>query len=169
MGTKINILRGALFILLIITFIVIFNFSNQNGEKSGGLSREITEDMTKNVQSIQKLEENEKNKVLKKIEHIIRKTAHLLLYTLIGIITMSLMCTYNVKGSKRIETSLIVGVVYAVSDEIHQIFIPDRTASIIDVGIDSCGVLVGSLIVFLIFNVIKKFVEKNECLGRKIQ
>ena len=168
METKINILRGALFILLIITFIVIFNFSNQNGEKSGGLSREITEDMTKNVQSIQKLEENEKNKVLKKIEHIIRKTAHLL-YTLIGIITMSLMCTYNVKGSKRIETSLIVGVVYAVSDEIHQIFIPDRTASIIDVGIDSCGVLVGSLIVFLIFNVIKKFVEKNECLGRKIQ
>ena len=134
METKINILRGALFILLIITFIVIFNFSNQNGEKSGGLSREITEDMTKNVQSIQKLEETEKNKVLKKI-----------------------------------ETSLIVGVVYAVSDEIHQIFIPDRTASIIDVGIDSCGVLVGSLIVFLIFNVIKKFVEKNECLGRKIQ
>ena len=169
METKINILRGALFILLIITFIVIFNFSNQIGEKSGGLSREITEDMTKNVQSIQKLEENEKNKVLKKIEHIIRKTAHLLLYTLIGIITMSLMCTYNVKGSKRIETSLIVGVIYAVSDEIHQIFIPDRTASIIDVGIDSCGVLVGSLIVFLIFNVIKKFVEKNECLGRKIQ
>ena len=169
METKINILRGALFILLIITFIFIFNFSNQNGEISGGLSREITEDMTKNVQSIKKLEENEKNKVLKKIEHIIRKTAHLLLYTLIGIITMSLMCTYNVKGSKRIETSLIVGVVYAVSDEIHQIFIPDRTASIIDVGIDSCGVLVGSLIVFLIFNVIKKFVEKNECLGRKIQ
>ena len=43
MNKKINILRAILIILLLIMFGTIFNFSNQNGDKSGSLSREVTE------------------------------------------------------------------------------------------------------------------------------
>ena len=65
MNKKINILRAILIILLLMMFETIFNFSNQNGEKSGSISREITEKVTKNIKAIQKLEKSEKNHLKK--------------------------------------------------------------------------------------------------------
>ena len=40
--------------LLAITFIVIFNFSNEDSIKSGNTSKKITNEITKNIDSIQK-------------------------------------------------------------------------------------------------------------------
>ena len=146
---KINILRAILIILLILQMWIIFGFSNQNGEKSGSISRKITEAVTKNISSIQNLEKNEKEEVLRKIEHIIRKVAHFSLYTIIGILLMSLMSTYKIKQRKRVLISGSIGLLYAVSDEIHQSFIPGRGPQIGDVGIDFCGVMVGMCIVLV--------------------
>ena len=171
MNGKINILRAILIVLLLMMFGTIFNFSNQNGEKSGSLSREVTEEVTKNINSIQKLEKSEKERVLGKIEHYIRKLAHFSLYLVVGILTMSLICTFDLKNVRRIFISLGIGAFYAMSDEFHQMFIPDRTASIFDVLIDSCGVLAGILVIFgvvKIFNMIRNYVinaknvENNE-------
>ena len=142
---KINILRAILIILLILQMWIIFGFSNQNGEESGSISRRITEAVTKNISSIQE----EKEKVLRKIEHIIRKLAHFSLYTIIGILLMSLMSTYKIKQRKRILISGSIGLLYAISDEIHQSFIPGRGPQIGDVGIDFCGVMVGMCIVLV--------------------
>ena len=153
MNKKINILRAILIILLLMMFETIFNFSNQNGEKSGSISREITEKVTKNIKAIQKLEKCEKEKVLTKIEHYISKLAHFSLYFIVGILTMSLMCTFDLKNVKRIFIGLGIGVFYAASDEFHQIFIPDRTASIFDIIIDSCGVFCGIIFAQLIIKI----------------
>lgn len=161
MDAKINILRGILVILLMIMFSTIFNFSAQDGEESGSLSREITENVTKNVKSIQRMEKSKKEKTLDKIEHFIRKLAHFSLYTVVGILTMSLMSTYKLTQMKRLGISLGVGVIYAISDELHQMFIPDRSSSIIDVFIDSCGVFVGILVVVLGLKVIKRVVSRK--------
>ena len=162
MNTKINILRAILIILLIMVFIAIFNFSSQDGEKSGTLSREVTNRVTKDIKSIQELEENKKEEVLSKIEHIIRKIAHFSIYTLVGILMMSLMSTYNLKQIKRIGISFGVGVLYAISDEFHQSFTPDRTPLATDVCIDSCGVIVGIIIVIILLKLVQKI--KNDKL-----
>ena len=153
MNKKINILRAILIILLLMMFETIFNFSNQNGEKSGSISREITEKVTKNIKAIQKLEKSEKEKVLGKIEHYIRKLAHFSLYFMVGILIMSLMSTYDLKNIKRMFISWRIGIIYAASDEFHQIFIPDRTASIFDIIIDSCGVFCGIIFAQLIIKI----------------
>ena len=162
MNTKINILRAILIILLIMVFIAIFNFSSQDGEKSGTLSREVTNRVTKDIKSIQELEENKKEEVLSKIEHIIRKIAHFSIYTLVGILMMSLMSTYNLKQIKRVGISFGVGVLYAISDEFHQSFTPDRTPLVSDVCIDSCGVIVGIIIVIILLKLVQKI--KNDKL-----
>ena len=161
MNKKINILRTILIILLLGRFSIIFNFSNQDGVKSGSLSREITEEVTKHVNSIQTLEKVEKERVLNKIEHYIRKLAHFSLYLVLGMITNSLMCTFNLKNNRRIYISLGIGIIYAVSDEFHQIFIPDRTASILDILIDSCGVAVGIFLVFFIVKIHERIFQKK--------
>ena len=157
---KINILRGFLIALLIIQMWIIFGFSGQDGETSGTISRRITETITKNIKSIQNLEEAEKEKVLKKIEHFIRKLAHFSLYTVVGFLLMSLLSTYRIKQKYRIYISLGIGLMYAISDEIHQSFIPERTPMISDVCIDTCGVITGIIILLVIqfiwYNIFKK-------------
>lgn len=153
---KKNILRGILITLLIGTFFTIFGFSNQNGEESGGLSKRITQTVTKNIKAVQNLDKEQRENVLQRIESIIRKVAHFSIYTVVGLLLMGLMSTYKIKEIDRISISLIIGVIYASADEIHQAFIPARTAQITDVLIDSMGVLLGILCILLITKLFQK-------------
>ena len=98
---KINIIRIVLFILILTTFITIFRFSSQDGQTSSSLSKEVTENVTKRINKIQNLEETERKNVLSRIEKIIRKIAHFSLYTIVGILLMSLACTYEFTELKR--------------------------------------------------------------------
>lgn len=152
---KINILRGILIILLILTFIQIFSFSNQNGTESSGISKKVTTAITKNVKKIKSLDKKEQEQVLEKIEKVIRKLAHFSIYMVVGILMMLLMSTYQLKQIDRIATSLITGMLYASSDEIHQIFIPMRSAMITDVMIDTLGVATGISLVILVLRLRK--------------
>lgn len=147
---RVNIIRGILITLLVLIFSMIFNFSSQDGEASSGLSTKITIALTQNIKRIQMLEESEKQQVLEKIEFIIRKLAHFSIYTLVGVLMMSLMNTYNIKGTNRIYISLIVGFIYACSDEFHQFFVPERSAMPTDVLIDTLGVSFGIALVLAV-------------------
>lgn len=46
--------------------------------------------------------------------------------------------------------ALIVAVLYAASDELHQAFVPGRSSSIVDVWIDAGGALMALLVVAMI-------------------
>lgn len=157
---KINIIRIVLFILILTTFITIFRFSSQDGQTSSSLSKEVTEKVTKRINKIQNLEEAQKKNVLNRIEKIIRKIAHFSLYTLVGILLMSLACTYEFTEFKRGGISFLIGLMYACLDELHQFFISERSAQITDVMIDSMGVLFGILLVMLIYKIYTSRKEK---------
>lgn len=159
---KINIIRGILFLLLVIIFCIIFGFSNQNSEESSDISRKMTEILISNIKSIQKQPKLEKEKVLSRIEKVIRKIAHFLLYTLVGIILMILLNTYKIGEIAKFLTSLIIGIIYATSDEIHQFFIPGRSAQITDVIIDTIGVLFGTLSIMFILKFINLVIKKQK-------
>lgn len=164
---KINILRAILIILLLATFIRIFCFSNQNGTQSSGISRKVTEIVTSNIKKVQNMPQEEKEKFLAHTEKIIRKLAHFSIYTVLGLLMMSLMSTYKLKQSKRIWTSLIVGVLYASSDEIHQYFVPERSARVFDVMIDSAGVCLGICIVIFVLWVARRVIERKRGKNKK--
>ncbi len=162
MKNQIIIIRIILIILLIITFFYIFNFSSQDSEKSGNLSRTITVSVTKNIKKIQELDYNKKNDVLNTIEKVIRKLAHFSEYTFLGILLMSLMSTYKLKQTNKFIISIGIGFLYACSDEFHQLFVPGRTAKFTDVLIDTSGVIVGSILIFIVILSIKKVIVKKE-------
>ena len=156
---KTTILRIIFIILLIIMFFIIFNFSQQDGEKSSSVSRKVTIAVTENVKKIQELEKNRKEIVLQKIEKVIRKLAHFSLYTIIGILSMSLMSTYDTEQKKKIGVSIMIGLIYAIFDEIHQSFISGRTAMITDVMIDTMGVVFGILLIIFLLKSCRKLKE----------
>jgi len=146
---KINIIRIILIISLIGVFSVIFGFSSQDAEKSGGISEKIIQILTKNIKTIQEMPELEKEEILSRIESIIRKIAHFSIYTVVGLLLMALASTYNIDEMSRISISLITGLLYASSDEIHQCFTPGRGPMITDVIIDTMGILFGILLVMV--------------------
>lgn len=152
---KKNIIRIILIVMLIETFYIIFGFSNQNGEESSGISSQITERITSNIKSIQEKPANDKKITIHRIETIIRKIAHFSIYTVVGILLMSLMATYNLSNKTRAIVSETIGVVYASTDELHQLFIQGRSAQITDVMIDSMGVLLGILLTTLVIKLYK--------------
>ena len=140
---KTNIIRLILFVLLVGTFFIIFGFSSQNAKESSGVSGKITEIILKNIESVQKSGKKEKESIYHKVESIIRKIAHFSIYTIVGILLIAICSTYKIEELKSIGISFILGVIYAISDEIHQSFIPGRSAQITDVMLDSLGVLFG--------------------------
>lgn len=159
---KINILRIILLILLIGTFSTIFGFSSQNSGESKGISRKVTEFLTDRISLIQEKPEQEKQEIISRTEKIIRKVAHFSIYTLVGILLMALFSTYKLEEKNRFSYSLIIGVIYAISDEIHQCFVPGRGPQVTDVILDSMGVLLGILLVMLVIKIFDKILLKKE-------
>ena len=153
---KINLLRIVLLILLFGTFYIIFGFSSQNGEESGGISSRVTEFILEKSNTYKNIEENRQDEIFERTEKIIRKIAHFSIYALVGFLLMGLVSTFKLKEKNRILISLILGVLYATSDEIHQLFSPGRSAQITDVYIDTLGVLVGIFVILLFIKVFEK-------------
>ena len=159
---KINIIRTIIMILLLGTFFMIFGFSSQNGEESGKLSNKIAKFV------VEKLSMEKTNKTLERAQRVIRKIAHFSIYTLVGFLIMSFINTYHLDEKKEIISSLLIGILYATSDEIHQGFVPGRSPQITDVILDSMGVLLGILLLLLLLKIYKKLEIKRENLEKNL-
>ncbi len=77
------------------------------------------------------------------LDFLVKKSGHFLGYT-------ALALAYNhalqSKDLKRSWWAWILAVLFAISDEFHQSFVPGRTPWIVDILIDSMGALVGCLV-----------------------
>ena len=132
-------------ILVIIWMLVIFNFSSQNGYKSTKTSDVVTS-MVVNVTTSVTNKDIPREEVKKKVEDstfLVRKTAHFTEYLILGILVLQLLSDYTKINKRMLIVSLIICYLYAVSDEVHQIFISGRTAKVLDTFIDGAGSLVG--------------------------
>jgi len=67
---------------------------------------------------------------------------------LAGFLLISL--TKGKLNKKMIITAIIIAVLYAISDEIHQIFVPTRRFAISDILTDSAGILFASALYLLL-------------------
>jgi len=118
--------------LLIIWMIFIFYNSNQISETSMGYTHLITD----------KLSELFNNSIIFYNDitiTIIRKSAHFIEYFVLGILAYK---SYILFKNKKIIIVVVFCVIYAISDEVHQIFIEGRSFQIYDIAIDSIGSLV---------------------------
>ncbi len=150
---KQNILRIIFLLLLVTTFATIFHFSSQIGETSDEVSRGVLRKLIDTFPYTKGLSEETKLKLVEHGNPIIRKLAHFSIYALVGVWIMSFMSTFQTRLYKKWILSMLVGVSYAGLDEYHQGFVAGRGPSIIDVGIDSLGVLTGIFIVLIIISV----------------
>jgi VanZ family protein len=69
---------------------------------------------------------------------VLRKLAHAAEFAVLGVLLL--------RATGRAGSAFAIGVLYAISDEVHQSFVPGRLGSPIDVAIDAAGVAVGVLL-----------------------
>ena len=94
---------------------------------------------------------------------VVRKAAHMLeFFALAMALCNAIYATFELKATPVIAFACTV--LYAVTDEIHQIFVEGRACRIFDVFVDYCGALAGVIISVIIFKIIisiKKRGNKN--------
>ena len=86
----------------------------------------------------------------------VRKCAHFLEFMILGICLSLLFFdrTYSDYRTQRpvklIVLTLVTGILYAVTDELHQYFSPGRSCELRDMLIDSAGIVFGLLAVLFL-------------------
>ncbi len=151
-----KIKRIILTILLISWIGVIFSFSNQNGEESQKLSDNVTEAIIDKTVELTRIEitKAQKEQLIEDSRFVIRKIAHFSIYFILGIIAYLTIKSYDFK--KIIFYTLIICLVYAISDEVHQMFIAERTPHLLDIFIDFSGAFISCMLIHLLINVKNK-------------
>ena len=146
-------------ILVIISMLAIFLFSSEKADDSNITSRKIT---SKFVRVIDKDKDKQKLKAtVEEKDSITRKAAHFLEYALLGFLVLNMLKDYKKINIKLIIISILICILYAISDEIHQYFVPGRSCQFTDVLIDSTGSVLGTILYFYIFSNFKKSVKKK--------
>ena len=141
--------RNILIILTILWMIIIFLFSGSNGDKSSNTSGIIVNKIVPIVEKIinKKLTEEQ---VSNYISYPIRKCAHITEYLILGILVYLSINTYQMDKNKIIILSILICILYSVSDEFHQLFISGRSGKITDCIYDTFGSTLGICITALI-------------------
>lgn len=121
-------------IFVITIMIIIFIFSHDSGSTST-IKSNIFVDRFYNIFNF-----NINRRLLTKI---IRKSAHISLYALLGFSVSNYLIDFN---KKIYINSILFILIYSISDEVHQLFIPNRSGSIIDILIDLIGEIIGIIL-----------------------
>ncbi len=82
---------------------------------------------------------------------VIRKAAHLTEFFILG--ALAYWAARRGRAAswqpRWAASAMMVAIVYAVLDEAHQMFVPNRTGSYVDSGIDCLGALLSQIMVYL--------------------
>lgn len=152
---KKKVLRVIILALIVMWMMMTFQFSNQNGETSSNLSREVASIFVSTEEQIDT------------IEFGIRKIAHLTEYACGGVLLFGLFLTYSFSNKKRMLYALLVGMEYAAVDEIHQLFVAGRSGQVKDVVIDSIGVFIGICLAMLVYKMALKIYKRKDGVFHK--
>ena len=128
-------------VVVLLWMVFIFKLSSQPANESKELSSRVTEFVVETVEKV-----TSKKFEVEDLGHIVRKNAHFFSYLIFGVLVMNAFRRLGAKGFKSCIHALIFSMLYAVSDEVHQAFVPGRGPQITDVLIDSLGVITGVLI-----------------------
>ena len=104
------------------------------------------------------------NAYLQNINIILRKGAHLFEFLILAILVAWVMVSYEITGRRAVVYVLFIVLLYAVSDEFHQLFVPGRTARVQDILIDFIGGIIGTVIFYTLKSKFK--LSKNKILPR---
>jgi len=148
--SKLNVIRAIFIALIIVVMVIIFVLSAQDSidssDTSGGLTAALLSLFGIDSGSMSEAE-------FTKAEALVRSAAHFSEYALLAFLAAFLLATYKIKRACVLLFSVAFAAFYAITDEIHQIFVPGRAAQISDWLIDVSGAFLGATVVLMILGI----------------
>lgn len=139
----------AAWIPVILWMMLIFFLSAQSGMESDGLSTNVTKVILAFVDRLVPVFGSGTGvDYLSYLNHFVRKLTHFLLYLVLGVLSARALRKNGMIGWKPLVLSALFCALYAMTDEMHQIFVPGRSCQAGDVFIDSMGGLVGVVLYY---------------------
>lgn len=139
-------------LLVVICMGIIFKLSHQQSEESAELSLEVMGFFSRIF-----------TEFIEAIGHdTFRSIAHFLEYCgLAALLYNAFLQTFD---KPKILPSFAVSVLYCISDEIHQIFIPGRAFQISDILVDAAGSATGLIGCVCIYAIVKRIIASRNPL-----
>ncbi len=117
----------------------------QSEDASGRLTVFVQKAFFKRWES---LPEAEFHNMLGKLHYFLRKLSHFAEYAMLGVLLSLVLMTFELRFRVRFLIGFFAGTLYAITDEIHQLFVPAREGAAFDVLVDAAGVLAGCIFAF---------------------
>ncbi len=141
--------------------IIIFCYSSKNADDSTEDSHKVGKTIGYIAEyDFQDWTEDAQERYAAKIDHPVRKTAHFLEYMLLGSLATYAWFDEKYKKCIRLVVPFLIGALYSISDELHQMLVSGRAGMFTDVMLDCSGVLTGVLIASLIILGIRKYMAQ---------
>lgn len=167
-NVKRSFIRYMFWTLSVAIMVLIYFFSAQEATVSASTSSGVIEKLLSIFYTdFKNATESEKLLIIDGLQHFVRKLAHFSIYASLGASLFSAVYTYEIKTATKFLISLPISLLYAISDEIHQTYIPGRSGMIEDVILDFCGSMFGALIVFIIILVYISFKNRRKNMRKK--
>jgi len=143
-------------LIVVLWMMLIFYFSQQPVSDSRDLSSNITNQLIEIAEKVTPLENVQESQV----HHLVRKNAHFIIYFVFGIFALLALKLTGLKHSRSAIIALLLCMIYAVTDEYHQLFVDGRGAQLKDIFIDWSGAATG-ITVAMPFGFIGKTGKEN--------
>lgn len=133
------------YIALILWMGLIFYFSSQTGGASGGTSDGLIKTVLKIIGGALNIDftNQEVMHIISTCGVWVRKMAHFTEYFILGLLMTNALGFTIKKKTNFIIILVLLCFIYALSDELHQIFVPGRNGNIKDALIDLSGSYAG--------------------------
>lgn len=150
-------IRRIIFAILAVTWmVVIFSFSARQGEESENQSIKAGMAVCHVfVPGFDNMSEEQQIHMAQTIDYPVRKTAHAMEYALLAGLVLGAV-TAVVINIRYVAIAAFIAILYAATDEFHQLFVPGGSGRVTDVLIDGCGAVIGTLIIMGISRVIAR-------------
>ena len=99
-------------------------------------------------------------------DFVVRKFAHAAEFATLGFFA-AVAFGLTLKSAKKACFGIPFSLVYAVSDEVHQIYVPGRACQLRDVFIDLGGILLGTAVYLLFYFIIKRMGAKKKTCSKE--
>lgn len=134
---------------MLFCMMLIFYFSSQEADVSSATSGKfIAQILSVLPIGFDKMNTYEKLQMIEQAQNFVRKGAHFSIYGLLGVLAMLPMYIAFPKWSKAAFGAWCVALIYSITDEYHQTFVPGRSGEFRDVLIDSAGAALGILVIY---------------------
>ena len=146
--------------LLIFQMLFIFTMSSFGHTSSDAQSNLFVDFIAQNFPHIRHGLEN--NLIsLNTLIFLVRKTAHFAEYAILGSLFFLNLKNWQ-KSNGTLTMSILFSYLYAITDELHQVFVPGRSAQFRDVLIDTLGASFGAIITYLIVKLFTKIKTRSD-------